>query len=88
MLNVIIGARFNESLSTLGRAVEVQAVHFLSAHFQLVNCHLSLVGVQRTESTEFFNVDDNFHCFESRSQHMIYKLELVHLIYFHVNHLL
>ena len=53
MLNILIGARFDESISTTGRAIEVQAVHFLSAHFQLGHWHSSLVDVQRTESAAF-----------------------------------
>ena len=53
MLNIIIGARFNEYLSTTGRAIEVQAVQFISTHFQLGDLSSSLVGEQRTESTAF-----------------------------------
>ena len=53
MLNIIIGARFGESLSNTGRAIEVQVVHFRSIYFQLGNWNSSLVGVQRTESAAF-----------------------------------
>ena len=53
MLNVIIGARFDESISTPGRAIEVQTVHFCSINFQLGNLHSSLVCVKRTESAAF-----------------------------------
>ena len=53
MLNIIIGALFDESISTPGRSIERQKVHFRRTHFQLGNLHSSLVGVQRTESAEF-----------------------------------
>ena len=53
MFNIIICARFDESLSTPGRAIEVQAVHFCSTRLQFGNCYSSLVGEQRTESTVF-----------------------------------
>ena len=53
MLNIIIGALFDESISTPGRAIELQTVHFRRTHFQLVNLHPSLVGVQITESAAF-----------------------------------
>ena len=51
VLNIIIGAQFNESLSTPVRLIEVQAVHFLVTHFQLGNW--SLVSVKITEPAEF-----------------------------------
>ena len=53
MLNVIIGARFDEYLSNPGRAIQVQAVNFRSTHFQLGHLHSSLVGLQRTEYAAF-----------------------------------
>ena len=53
MLHIIIGAIFYEYLSTPGRAIEVQTVHFRITHFQLGNLHLSLVGEQRTEYAVF-----------------------------------
>ena len=53
MLNVIIGAWFDEYPSILGRSIEVQALHFHSTHFQLGNWHSSLVGVQIIESAAF-----------------------------------
>ena len=42
-----------ESISTPGREIERQTVHFRRTHFQLGNLHSSLVGVQRTESAAF-----------------------------------
>ena len=36
----------------------------------------------------FCNVDDEFHFLERRSQHIICKLELIHILSFHVNYLL
>ena len=53
MLNLIIDDRFDESISTPGRAIEVQVVHFRSTHLQLVYLNSSLVGEQRTESAAF-----------------------------------
>ena len=53
MLNIRIGDRLYESISTPGRAIEVQQVKLCSKHFQLGNCHSPLVGVQRTESAAF-----------------------------------
>ena len=53
VLNVIMGARFDESISTPGRAIEVHVVHFHSTRFQLGNWHSSLVTVQRTEYAAF-----------------------------------
>ena len=53
MINIIIGAWFNESLSTPGRAIKVQAVHFRSTHFQLGHLHSALVGEQTIESAVF-----------------------------------
>ena len=53
MLNIIIGAWFDESLSNPGIAIEVQSVHFLGTHFQLGDWHSSLVGVQRAEYATF-----------------------------------
>ena len=87
MLSIIIGARFDESLSTPGRAIEVQSVHFRSTHFQLGHLHSSLVREQITESAAFFNLDDDFHPLERRGQHIICKLELIHIFSFHVNYL-
>ena len=62
MLNIIIGARFDGSLSTPGRAIEVQAV---------VNKEQNVL--------HFRNVDEELHSLESRSQHIICKIELIHI---------
>ena len=56
MLNIIIGAQFDESISTPGRAIELQTVHFRRTHFQLGSLHSSLVDVQRTESAVFLQL--------------------------------
>ena len=53
VLNVIIGDRFDEPISTPRIAIEVQAVHLHRTHLQLGNWRSSLVGVQRTESAAF-----------------------------------
>ena len=53
MLNIVNNALFDESISTPGREIERQTVHFRRTHFQLGNLHSSLVGVQRTESAAF-----------------------------------
>ena len=53
MLNIIIGAWFDKSLSIPGKSIEVQSVHFRSTHLQLVNLHSSLVCEQILESAVF-----------------------------------
>ena len=53
MLKIIIGALFDESISIPVRAIELHTLHFRRTHFQSGNLHLSLVGVQRTESDAF-----------------------------------
>ena len=53
LLNIIIAAWFNESISTPGISIEVEAVHFCSTHFQLGNWHSSSVPVQRTKYAAF-----------------------------------
>ena len=46
MLNIIIGALIDVSISTPGRAIARQTVHFRRTHFQLGNLHSSLVGAR------------------------------------------
>ena len=53
MLNIIIGALIDVSISITGIAIARQTVHFRRTHFQLGNLHSSLVGVQKTESAAF-----------------------------------
>ena len=53
MLNIIIGALIDVSISTSGREIARQTVHFRRTHFQLGNLDSKLVGVQRTESAAF-----------------------------------
>ena len=53
VLNIIIGAMFDESILTPGREIERQTVHFCRTHFQLVHLLSSVVGVQGTESAAF-----------------------------------
>ena len=53
VLNIIIGALIDESISTPGRVVVRKKVHFRRTHFQLGNLHSSLVDVQRTEYVAF-----------------------------------
>ena len=43
MLNIIIGALFDESISTPGIAIERQTVHFRRTYFQLGNLHSSCI---------------------------------------------
>ena len=88
VLNIIIGALIDVSISTSGRTIAWHTLHFRRTHLQLGNLHSSLVGVQRTESAAFCNVDDEFVSLEMHSQHMICKLELIHPFTFHVNSLL
>ena len=57
-------------------------------HFQLGHLHSLLVREQITESAAFFNLDDDFHPLERRGQHIICKLELIHIFSFHVNYLI
>ena len=53
MLNITIGAWFDEYISTPGKSIEVKAVHLRSKNFQLGNLYSSLVGEKRTESAVF-----------------------------------
>ena len=53
MLNIIIGAQFDEYLSTPERAIEVQAINSHSTYLNSGYLNSSLVGVQITESAVF-----------------------------------
>ena len=53
MLNIIIGALIDASISNPRRAIELQTVHFRRTHFILGYLHSSLFDVQITESVAF-----------------------------------